>query len=138
MLCRAINRKGVFVKNTHIFLVEDNKIISNMLIDFLCFDGHQVVLTAFDLKEALNLIASGQLRGKGVNLAIIDGNFPEKAGDVKDIFGGPMVAKAIKDANLGIQVIAHISPEGNDAKYGDVYVQKGNPKELFTAIASLP
>lgn len=125
------------MQNARIFLVEDNKTMSHLICRCLALHGHQVVLKASNLKEALQVVETGQLEKNEVDLAIIDGNFPNKADDSVDIFAGPIVAQAIKDANLPIPIIAHTSVQRNQVSYGNTYVEKGDVNRLFIAISEL-
>ena len=120
-----------------IFLVEDFELLSDSLCELIPFSGHQVVLKASTLEEALQIVNSGQLRESGVNVAVVDGNFPSiEMG--REVFGGPIVARAIRDKEPSIKIIAHTASSAKEATYGDVYAGKRYaPESLFEAITSL-
>jgi len=124
------------MQNAKIFLVEDHPDMLQSLREMLDNNGHTVVLEASDLEEVLRITNSGELKNSGADIAIVDGNFPEKKGG-EVLFKGPAAAKAIKGTNLPIKVIAHTMAEKEFATYGDVYVRKTNSKLLLETIASL-
>jgi hypothetical protein len=121
----------------HIFLVEDNRTICRKLPNILSPD-HEVVLAAYDLAEALQIVKSGQLQEMGVNLAIIDDYFPKNSEKERNpIFFGHIVAKAIKDAGLPIKTIAHVLLKERKSTYGNACVAKGDIRDLLKNIAAL-
>lgn len=109
------------MQNARIFLVEDDRGVAKILREYLTLNGHQIVLYTKDLEGVLEIVNSGKLEQEKINLAIVDGYFPESpTGPTK--FCGPDVADAIKKTGLPIKIIAHsASPE---YYYGDVFVRK--------------
>jgi CheY-like chemotaxis protein len=108
------------MKNAKIFLVEDNKNDANSLKKLLSIKGHFVVAEAVNREAALMIINSGRLEELHVNVAIIDGNFPDCERGLYH-FNGPIIAKAIRDANFSITIIAY---SGDDPTYGDLNFPK--------------
>ena len=125
------------MQNAAVFLVEDNKDFADSLCELFPYRGHKVVLRASNLEEALSIINSNQLQENKVGVAVVDANFPEAEGKF-EVLGGPVVAKAIKDAEPLIKVIANTAMAKRHVTYGDVYADKCKcPESLFEAIASL-
>jgi CheY-like chemotaxis protein len=113
--------RGIAMRNAKIFLVEDNQNDAKSLKKLLSIRGHFVVAEAVNRESALTIISSGQLKKLGVNVAIIDGRFPDCAGGLFN-FNGPVVAKAIKDADCTIKTIS--SSSDSSESYGDLNFPK--------------
>jgi CheY-like chemotaxis protein len=129
------------MRNARIFLVEDNLQLVDILCELLSVMGHhEVVIRTSTLKGALAIIESGQLQSGGINLAIVDENFPETNGELEEILGGPIVAEAIKKNDANIIIIAFSGDERNERNKSlyDDYVYKGDGiAPLLRAISSL-
>ena len=108
------------MQNARIFLVEDNKNDANILKKLLDIREHSVVVEAVNLESALQMISEGQLEKLRVNVAIIDGMFPDCVGGLFH-FNGPIVAEAIRKTGLQIKIIAC---SGDNPKYGDLNFPK--------------
>lgn len=100
-----------------IFLAEDDKIeVVNTRWFLKEKGGHEVVLEAKSLEEALDMVP--KLLEKGVNIAVVDGNLSPEKHDGED---GAKVAEAIRKQAPGVKIIAY---SGGNYDYGDVYVSK--------------
>ena len=78
-----------------IFLVEDNEFDICDTRWFLKEGGHQIVIEAKSLEEALNLIPS--LKEKEINVAIVDGNLSSGERSGSD---GARIAEEIRKKRL--------------------------------------
>ena len=126
------------MQNANVFIVDDDEDILEGVRLELKKAGHHVPLGARDLGEALAIINNGQLIREGINLAVIDGSFPRTYGDLNNIFGGPIIAKVIRDEGFPIKIVAYSSYSADKANYGDVYADKlEGLKSLIQAVASL-
>lgn len=106
-------------ENTKIFLVEDDLIDQEQIRWILEKNGHSIVVEAETLDEALLQIP--ELREKGVNVAIVDGNLTEGVGSGED---GRRVTERIKELHgEEIQVVSHSATEKSYG-YGDAFVAK--------------
>jgi DNA-binding response OmpR family regulator len=112
------------MKNAKIFLVEDDPDVVKSLKRFLDMRGHSVVVEAVNRESALLIINSGQLEKMEVNVAIIDGHFPDCERGLYN-FNGPVVAKAIKDAGCVVTTIAVSGDDQSRITYGDLNFAKG-------------
>lgn len=110
------------MRDALIFLVEDSPEVFKALRQYLPLCGYKIVFHVMDLKSAIEIVKSGKLEQKGVNLAIIDGWFPESPENLTTKLYGPDVAKAIRETGLPIKIIAHSSDTFCD--FGDVFVPK--------------
>lgn len=81
-----------------VFLVEDNEDLRGIERLWIEDSGHEVVLIARTRQEALDKIE--QAKGKGVNIAVVDGSLGTGPND------GLQVAKALKEAIPGIVIIS--------------------------------
>lgn len=118
-----------------IFYAEDDESLRKINVLLLEDEGHQVVLQADNLKQAMEAIENGRLRELGVNIAIVDGNLTRGDCSCSDGF---TVSKEIRGTGLPIKIIAFSGSLKDDAAYGDVYVDKGDRIQvLFDAISSL-
>lgn len=113
-----------------IFLVEDSESIGILAKILLSSLGHEVVLEASILEEALGIVSSGQLQEKEITLAIVDGNLSKGDHSCED---GRKINAAIKATNLPIKIIAFSGD--NNPRFGDVLLRKPTSvEELEEAI----
>lgn len=124
------------MQNARIFLVDDSSSDREYVRKAMEAAGHQVVIEATTLSEALGLITSPeQLIQVRADLAILDGNLGTSS---RYPFDGQEVAQAIRGSGLSIKIVAYTSFWNREADYGDAYVNKaGSKEELVSAVASL-
>lgn len=108
----AVNPSG------RIFHLEDNSIIRRLTEIILRKQGHEIILTAGTIAEALHLIPDILVRER-INLALLDYELPDGKGD--------MVAKAIRKSHLPMGIILFSSLNLDSPKLFDATVQKGTP-----------
>jgi CheY-like chemotaxis protein len=114
---------------TEVAVFEDNKDWQKRIREILENDGHSVVLTATNIKEALE--ATKRLKDLGVKVATIDGNLNsfEASGD-----DGRAIIAAIKANAPDVKTIG-MSALG---MYGvDVNVGKANAMDLGKTVTKL-
>jgi len=85
-----------------IFYVEDDNSSRKVITEYLNDDGHTVVEIATNLEDALDKIPDLKIRG--VNVAIVDGNLSRYSQDGSD---GKLVIQEIKKQHPDIIVIGH-------------------------------
>ncbi|MDP1710088.1 MAG: response regulator, partial [bacterium] len=85
-----------------VFYVDDDLDSLSTCTEFLEMKGHRVIETASTLNEALKKIPD--LKKKGVNVAILDGNLTERDESGRD---GERIAQEIKKQYPEIKVIGH-------------------------------
>ena len=103
-------------KEAKVFLVEDDESVRKMLKVFLSREGHQVILEAGSLEEALE--GAKKIIQNGVNLAIVDGLLRLGADSAED---GEMVASTLRQEAPGIKIIGLSCLEVN---FGDINLKK--------------
>ncbi|MFH0804372.1 MAG: response regulator [Candidatus Zambryskibacteria bacterium] len=127
----------VHMRSACIFLVEDDPEVVFAVNRLLSHGSHEIVLWVSNLKDALAAIAGGRLEDRAVDVAIVDANFPEKAGEQSNISGGPIVAEAIRAASPHVKIIAFSDDPEETASYGDIHVNKVNSTNLLRKISVL-
>lgn len=122
------------VEHARIFYAEDSSMVRRSLKRLLEDLGHQVVIEAETLEDALANIKTA--RDLGVRVAIVDGNLSPHDLSCND---GRVLSAALKEAIPNIFIIAN-SGTGVDPGYGDVVADKlemGTAKLILDSIASL-
>jgi CheY-like chemotaxis protein len=120
--------------NAKIFFVEDDPMTQKYFPPILEDEGHQVVLQARTLQQALSAIESGKLEKAQITLAIVDGNLTENDSSCSD---GYHVAKAIREKCPTIKIVAFTG--ASDVGWGDFYFFKGRHyREWRSFIAEIP
>jgi hypothetical protein len=120
------------MQNARIFLIEGNVAVSDFLCGMFRQRGNEVVSRAFTFEEALEIIESGKLERKAVNVAIVVGNLLSTELHER-IFGGPIIEKAIKEKNPKIVTISYSRRTG--AEFGDIHVYKDSVcGEIFDTV----
>lgn len=116
-------------ENAKVFVVEDYAIRLRAIKQFLEKGGHEVVLTASSLDEALDAVP--KLNELGIQVATVDGNLTllDDSGD-----DGRMVVHAIRDMAPEIKIVGHSS---NDIGGVDANVRKGDVGRLAEVINKL-
>ena len=105
------------MKKAKVFLADDEQNLRDVVRRFVELAGHEVVLEASSLEEALENIK--QAVGKGVNVAVIDGNLGTGQGD------GPEIARVLR---MAIPEIGIISFSGDLVDWGHFNLRK--PREI--------
>lgn len=122
------------MKNTNIFLVEDDASMVRLLVKILKFFGHQVVLITNNVQDALENL--DLLETLNVRLAILDGRFLDKPSGQEVDDAGKQVAEAIRAMYSNIKIIAYA---GQPEDYGDIFLQKPASLEAISeAIEQMP
>lgn len=96
-------------RKAKVFLVDDNENIRNSIKESLEREGHEVLIEAGSLEEAL--IKISDVAQKGVTIAIIDGSLsPPGTAFTND---GEKVASALKKKAPDIKIISFSSHRAN-------------------------
>lgn len=115
-------------ENARIFFVEDDDKVRNLVKRMLELGKHSVVLEATTLSEALKKIE--EVRGLGVNVAIIDGSIPDNPKD------GPTVAAALKNEAPEVVTVS-FSAAFPTVTWGDRNLSKMDVNKLPSLIRSI-
>ena len=117
-------------RNAKIFLVDDSDNFREKLKDFLTQNGHQIVLEANSLENALE--KTREVIKKNVDIAIVDGCLTAGGNSGED---GEQVAKALRKEFPAIKIIGFSS---HKTYFGDANIRKSeNLMELEKALQSL-
>lgn len=117
-------------KNAKIFLVDDHDDLREKLKYFLSRNGHQVILEANSLENALE--KTKEIIEKSVEIAIIDGCLTPDGKSGED---GKRVARALREEFPTIKIIGFSS---HRTEFGDVNIRKCEDlMELEKAIEGL-
>lgn len=112
-----------------VFVVEDDKEWQEIIKDKLEKEGHQVVLSATNLKDAL--AATNKLTELGVQVATIDGNLTERDCSGKDgqsvLAAISKVASQVKTIGLAVYRVANV----------DLYLEKDDIDNLGRAVTNI-
>jgi CheY-like chemotaxis protein len=120
----------IMPKNAKIFLVDDNNNLREKLKYFLSQNGHQIVLEANSLENALK--KAKEVMEKSVDIAIVDGCLALDGNSGED---GKQVAKALREESPTIKIIGFSS---HKTDFGDVNLRKcSSLEELEKAIRNL-
>lgn len=122
------------VEHAKIFYAEDSSMVRRSLKRLLEDVGHEVVIEAETLEDALASIKMA--KDLGVRVAIVDGNLSPNDLSCTD---GRVLSAALKEAIPNIFIIAN-SGTGVDPGYGDIVADKlqmDTPKLILDSIASL-
>ena len=104
-------------ERARVFLVEDSGsdlVNARFLIEH---GGHEVIVEARSLSEALSLVP--RLQEMEINVAVLDGNLSEGKSDGEE---GKTVAEEIRALDAGIKIVCF---SGNEYDWGDAFVGKG-------------
>ena len=107
-----------------IFHVEDGLRYAEELRSRLALQGHEVVLHAATVSEALALVPDALVKRR-VNVAILDRDLPDGS--------GAHVAAAIRASGLPVPIIAN---SGYETTFGDYNVVKLRSDDLLEAVAA--
>ena len=110
-------------------IFEDDKDWQQMIKETLEDEGHRVVLTASNIKDALE--ATKKLKDLGVQVATVDGNLNDYEANGND---GQAIIAAIKANAPGVRTVG-MSALG--MRNVDVNVGKGNLDKLGKAVTKL-
>lgn len=116
-------------ENAKVFLAEDDANLRGSARQFIERAGHNVVVEAGTLKDALGAIP--QAKALGVNVAVVDANLTEKETSGDD---GMTVAAALREVIPGIKIISFSTIR---YPYGDDHVDKFDQAKLGTSITAL-
>lgn len=117
-------------ENAKIFIAEDVKYWRRVLKRELKREGHDVLLVASTLPEAINKVR--KFREKGIQVAIIDGNMnPDNSGGDHD---GEVLVDVIRTLEPEVKIIGMSS---HKIKGVDINVLKGNEKLLGKTIKNI-
>lgn len=117
-------------KNAKIFLVDDHDDLRKKLKYFLSRNGHQVVLEANSLENAIE--KTKEIIKKSVDIAIVDGCLTPDGKSGED---GKRVARALREGFPAIKIIGFSS---HRTEFGDVNIRKcENLTELEKEIENL-
>jgi CheY-like chemotaxis protein len=117
-----------------IFLVEDDPDLREVERAWIEGKGHEVVLEASSLKEALEKVSRakekrGLIKKERVNVAVLDGNLGTGPTD------GPQIAEALREAIPEIKIVSF---SGEPVEWGDVNPRKPDDiSKLGKVIAEL-
>lgn len=102
-------------KEAKIFIAEDDPNKKGYLKPIIVRSGHEIVLEASTLEEAMTSIK--EAREKGVNVALVDGSLAkpplQRPGD------GLEITRALREAIPDIRIV---SISDSPTKYGDIQV----------------
>jgi len=115
---------GERLKKAKVFLVEDNPSLQDIIKIRLEMAGHEVVLIAGRLVEALSMASSGRLKASGANVAIVDGMLREGQRNPGETLHGALIADQMNNVGANIPIIAFTSYDEVTAAYGDRYLFK--------------
>lgn len=117
-------------ENAKVFIAEDDRYWRRVLKRELKRGGHNVLLVASTLLEAIDKIK--KFREEGIQVAVIDGNLnPDNLGGGRD---GEMLAEAIHALEPEVKIIGMSS---HNIKNVDQNVLKGNEKLLGKAVKDI-
>ena len=109
--------------NAKVFVAEDDPDWQEIYKDMLEHNGHQVLLTATNITEALAAVE--ELAKFGIDLAIIDGNLNEWDSNGAD---GQAVLAAIRSKAPGVKIVGvsvlSLSVPGADAQVSKKRIEK--------------
>lgn len=117
-------------KETKVFVAEDEPEWREYYKRFLERAGHEIVLVAATLPDALRQV--GCLEGKGVQVAIVDGNLSAGGWSGED---GRRVVEAIKEGAPGVKTVG-MSGAG-EVTGVDVNLGKSNIRKLGETVTNL-
>jgi CheY-like chemotaxis protein len=103
-------------EHANVAVIEDDPDNQRRIAERLTKSGHQVVATAVDLQEAIDL--SNHLEVLGVHVAIVDGNL--KPGDYSGS-DGTRVVQEIREKSPSVKILAFTS---SDVTGADVLLDK--------------
>lgn len=112
-----------------VLVVEDDKDYQSFIKEFLEDAGHEVVLTAGNLPDALSAIK--RLAELKINVVTIDGNLDE---DEYRGYDGRAVLKAVKDSGVDVKTVGM---SGNSVQGVDIDLGKANLVEIGKTVTSL-
>ncbi len=101
-----------------VFLVEDHPMLRQGYRDWLEYGGHQVVLEAASVREALEKLSTVTI-GQ-IDVAVLDGNLTEGDGSGRD---GERIAREIRRLLPGVKILCLSL---GDYKWPDVMMSKGD------------
>lgn len=115
-------------EKARVCIIDDDPIRQEMIAEYLEIFGHQVLLTALSLQQALAVIP--RFKGTGINTALVDGNLTKKDDSGSD---GARVTRAIRTEApevkiVGISGSGHV--EGVDMNYNPIKDSLDNLAEL--------
>ncbi len=117
---------GMSEYNARIFHADDTNVVLQSFAALAPFELGNVVLQAHTIDEALGYIPD-TLRGRGVNMAIIDDNFNDRERRT-----GVVIAQAIRDSGLAVAII---SLSANTQNWGDLNCKKeDSPSKMAASI----
>lgn len=119
----------IVMEKAKIFLVEDNKAMGNALESIFSFFEFTIVEWVMNKEKAIELIENGTLERENVNIAIIDGYFPNSVKDPIERLNGPSVASLLKEKIPSIKIISFSS--SSECSFGDYNVNKFSNIEVL-------
>lgn len=106
-------------ERARVLIAEDRKLIRDEIKKDLEKSGHQVLIEAGSVEEAMMKIK--EAKEKGINVAVLDGSLPADPED------GPQIAAALRKEIPGIRIVAL---SGMDTDWGDLNLSK--PDDVWT------
>lgn len=117
-------------EHARVFIAEDDKRWRRIVRRALEYVGHNVVLTASTLPEAIEKVK--EFKDKGIQVAVIDGSM-----DSRNLNGGQdgqVLLRAIRSSSPEVKIIGMSS---HPLKGVDKDVQKGNERFLGEVVKEL-